>query len=178
MGRSCPFLRWEGVERKMGISRWTYLGPYAELAVTLQTTKRDMCPKPQNCPNPTEGQFCPTCGIQVAKRFHVFQSTDPPFPEFLWKNLNETMMSADGMAGPQRLDDDRVVYRIIANVYREGQPREFHLDEHDDIWMDLSVIDMKAEIAWFRRAFASELSPLQGTYGSFAIKWGLLQWSH
>lgn len=160
----------------MGIDRWSYLGPYAELTLTMNTVRRDTCPKPAECPNPTDAPFCPTCGMVVSKRFVEFQSADPPLPDFLWKELHEALFCADGMAGPERLDAQHVIYRIIGNVTRDGQPREFHLDQNGDFWLDMSTLDPRVEMAWFKRAFAPELHHLQETYGGFHIRWGLLQW--
>lgn len=162
----------------MGIERWSYLGPYAELPLTLKTTRRDMCPHPAQCPNPDpeEGQFCATCGIQVSQRFHEFQATDPPLPDFLWKELQETLFLADGVGGPTRLDANLVVYRILGNVDRPEKPREFHLDTDGDVSMDLTTLNMQGEIEWFKRAYAAEFMKIQETYGGVLFRWGFLQW--
>jgi len=165
-----------GRKNKMGIDRWSYLGPYAELPVKLKTTRRDMCPRAADCPNPTEGQFCSVCGIQVAKRFHEFQAADPPVPDFVWKELNEALMTADGSTGPARIDAESVVYRLIGNTSRVNQPREFHLDSQGEIVLDLAPVNVQDEIAWFKRAFAAEFMKVQETYGGILFRWGFLQW--
>jgi hypothetical protein len=160
----------------MGIDRWTYLGPYAELPVKLKSVRVDQCPDKANCPNPTSGPFCAQCGIQVSKRFHQYQSADPPVPDFCFRKLGESLHLADGMSGPERIGDDQVVYRFIGNEPRPKQPREFHVDAQGDVWMDLSVISVQDELDWFKRAYAKEWLELQGTYGNLIFRWGFLQW--
>lgn len=135
-----------------------------------------MCPRPVQCPNPTEGLYCPQCGIQVNKRFHEFQTADPPLPDFLFRELNEALFTADGMTGPERIGDDQVVYRLLGNQRRPEQPREFHLDDSTALRIDLTVLDAQDEIAWFKKAFASEWMKVQKTYGGLIFRWGLLQW--
>jgi len=135
-----------------------------------------MCPRAADCPNPTEGQFCSVCGIQVAKRFHQFQAADPPVPDFLWKELNEALFTADGAGGPTRIDAESVVYRLIGNQARPGQPREFHLSSDGEIVLNLAIVSMTDEIAWFKKAFASEWMKIQEAYGGILFKWGYLQW--
>jgi hypothetical protein len=162
----------------MGIDRWTYLGPYAELPLTLKTTRRDMCPEPAQCPNPDplKSQFCATCGMQTSKRFHEFQAADPPLPDFLFQELNEALFTADGMGGPTRIDAEHVVYRLIGNVAKSDKPREFHLDTDGDLAMDLTTMNMQDEIAWFKRAYAAEFMKVQQTYGGIVFRWGFLRW--
>ena len=133
----------------MGVDRWTYLGPYAELPLTLKTTRRDMCTQPAVCPNPDplKEQYCATCGMQASKRFHEFQAADPPLPDFLFEVLNEALFTADGMMGPTRIDAEHVVYRLIGNIRKPDKPREFHLDAKEDWALDLTVVSMQDEIA-------------------------------
>jgi len=158
--------------------RYIYLGPYAELGLALQTHKIDQCPQKAVCPNPTEGVYCPTCGLQVSKRFHEFQSTNPPMPDLLFKECREALMQADGMSGPQRLDASNVIYRLVGNQTRPECPREFWVESSDSMWMNLTQIDSQAEIAWFKKAYAAEWMKVQGAYGPIKFNWGLLQWFH
>ena len=160
----------------MGVDRWTYLGPYAELPVLLTTVKRDMCSQPASCPNPTSGMYCPQCGMQVNRRFHEFQSADPPIPDFLFRALDEAVSTTDGMGGPERIGDDRVVYRLIGNQRRASQPREFHLAGSSDLRIDLTAISFQDELAWFRKAYAPEWMKIQEQYGGLIFRWGFLQW--
>jgi hypothetical protein len=162
----------------MGVDRWAYLGPYLELPLTLKTTERDMCPQPAQCPNPdpNTSPFCATCGMQVAKRFHQFQSADPPIPDFLFRELNDALATADGMMGPTRVDHEHVIYRLIGNARRPNPPREFYLDDNSDVWMDLTSVDTQAEIKWFKEAYTPELMKVADAYGGMMFKWGFLQW--
>ena len=81
---------------------------------------------------------------------------------------------------PKETDGDGAFrrYRLFPNVARSGEPeREMYLAEPwVEIWEDWSQLDIKAEIAWFSEAFAVEIELLKDTYGSVAIKWGVLQW--
>lgn len=161
----------------MGIDRWSYMGPYAELPVTLKSQRVDQCPQKASCPNQGEGAFCSLCGMQLSRRFHEFQAADPPVSDFLWKELNEALMTTDGTAGPERIDATHVVYRLVGNVGKPGQLREFFLGD-SDVTMDLTNLDMQAEIDWFKKAFAEEFMKIQMAYGGLLFKWGYLQWFH
>ena len=137
-----------------------------------------MCTQPETCPNPDplKGQFCATCGMQASKRFHEFQSADPPLPDFLFEALNEALFTADGMAGPTRVDSEHVIYRLIGNIRKPDKPREFHLNANEDLALDLTATSMQDEIAWFKRSYAAEFMKVQETYGGIVFKWGYLQW--
>ena len=160
----------------MGSYRTAYLGPYAEFVLPLKTQKRDMCPKPAECPNAQSGQFCPHCGMELNKRYHEYQHTDPPIHEILVGVLSEALLTADGITGPQQPDRDTVIYRVIKNQARPGEPRSFYLDDDCGVWVPIPPSAIPDEIAWFRRAFAPEWETLQELYGKFEFRWGFLQW--
>jgi len=161
----------------MGIDRWTYLGPYAELTLPLKTTRHDTCRQPDKCPNVPHG-FCSTCGMEIKKRYHEFQDTDPSLPSILTDVLSEALFTADGIEGPEQPNSNTVIYRLVPNVTRSGQLREFHVDEDASFWRDLTHFSTQDEIAWFEDAFAPEWSALREVYGDIHFKWGLLQWFH
>lgn len=162
----------------MGIDRWTYLGPYAEFKLPLKSFKRDTCRQPDTCPNAQSGQFCPSCGMEIKKRFHIYQITDPHLPEIVADVLGESLMTADGMEGPEQPDSTTVIYRLVPNTTREGEPREFHLDSQNAFWMEMSELSPGDEINWFKEAFAPEWEALREVFGEFEFKWGLMQWFH
>lgn len=159
----------------MGIDRWSYLGPYAELTLPLVSKKVDTC-RQANCPNAQSGTFCPTCGMELKRRFHEYLHTEPPFDMVMVDHLKEALHRADGMSGPQMLTTSTVVYRVVPNQTRRDQPREFHVDTDSDLWVDISGFDVEGEIEWFKKAFAPEWNELLQFYGKFAFKWGYLQW--
>lgn len=159
----------------MGIDRWAYLGPYAEFKLSLKSERVDTCRR-KDCPNPEGGQFCATCGMELKRRFHEYQATDPPFGTVMVDELKEALHCADGMGGPQTVGGNTVIYRLVPNVTRPGEPREFHLDTDEDLWMDITSLDGNAEIEWFKEAFAPEWVVLAKSYGTFTFKWGFMQW--
>lgn len=159
----------------MGIDRWTYLGPYAEFKLPLKSERVDTCRR-EDCPNPQKGEFCAACGMELKRRFHEYQDTDPSFRSVTLDHLNQALHTADGMAGPETIGSTTVLYRLVPNVTRPRQPREFHLDTDQDLWMDITSLDGNAEIDWFKEAFAAEWEQLARFYGDFTFKWGFLQW--
>jgi len=148
----------------MGMYRSAYLGPYAEFVLPLKTDRRDMCPQPTDCPNAQSGQFCPRCGMELEKRYHDYQNTDPPMHEILVKVLDEALMNADGVSGPEQPDRNTVIYRLIQN------------QDDDSVCVEVVSNMVMEEIAWFREAFAPEWEALRELYGNFEFKWGFLQW--
>ena len=157
----------------MGIYRWTYLGPYAEFRLPLTSERVDTC-KRQNCPNTQGEPFCAVCGMELKDRFHEYQDTNPPFGTVMVDHLKEALHCADGMTGPETVAGD-VIYRVVPNARRSGQPREFRLDEDNALWIDITSIDGNAEIEWFKEAFTPEWEQLVKFYGTFTFKWGFMQ---
>ena len=154
-----------------------YLGPYAELTVTLKTETKDYCGLPSACPNVGSGT-CPTCGVQADRRYHHFQKAEPPLYPVVSRVLFDSLLLTDGLHGPERLADYKVVHRLIPNMPKEEQaPRDFYLPE-GSCWMDLAGVDMAGEMAWLTRAFQTELEHLRNLYGDLQVRWGFLQWAN
>ena len=76
------------------------------------------------------------------------------------------------LSTPNRVPN--VIY-LAANVKRKGDPRP-HLDGGEDLHLDLTTVDMAAEIEWFKTAFAKELKKLESVYANVVVKWGFHQY--
>lgn len=157
----------------MSVTSWQYLGPYAEVILNLKEIAKDVCTQPKNCPNPVEGPFCPQCGILVKNRFHTFLYPDPDLQQFLGRELQEVLFIAEGMNGSQKIGEDRLIYRVLGNIDR-NDPREFVISQND-MWVDISSLDIPGEIAWFKKAFAPEFMKIQEMFGGIQFKWGYIQ---
>lgn len=162
----------------MGIYRFQYLGPYAEFTLPLVAEKFDNCRRPEACPNAPQNTsgFCRVCGIELSKRFREELDTEPSFGLVLFEMLKEALTRADGVHGPEMLRKNQVRYRLVPNVTRAGQPREFHLDTEAFLCVNAAELDPGAETEWFREAFKPEWETLLRIYGPFEFSWGYLQW--
>lgn len=162
----------------MGIDRFQYLGPYAEFTLPLVSEKADNCRRPDACPNAPQNTtgFCRTCGIELKKRFREVLRTEPSFDLVLFEMIKEALFRADGVHGPEMPSKDKVIYRLVPNVTREGQPREFHLDTEGALCINAVDLDPHTESEWFQRAFAAEWETLANVFGPFTFNWGYLQW--
>lgn len=158
----------------MGISSYTYLGPFVEYKVRETSVTQDNCPKKSQCPNDMT-PFCSRCGLGRHKRFQTVKTYEPsvnlyddPFDETLWDPYYEEKFEENGGVR---------IYYARPNI-DIGLGREVCWDSRSDSGVHL--IDpncMGEEITKFKESgCAEDLKRLEELVGSenFAIRWGLL----
>ncbi len=158
----------------MGIDYSVYYGPYIE--VKTKGLKRPKEYEYQACNNPScdkykkaksDGKFCVSCGKPL---------------EMISETVEETWDAGD-MVEEMGIND-QVYPEYVEDADGDTQifyPQHDELNsgggsvKYDNLWVDLTDLDVKEEIAKVRKYCAKALDILEKMYGSKpVIKWGIL----
>ena len=157
----------------MSTSTNIYLGPFAEFKIPLFPTKNDNCPKPKNCPNPTNG-FCSVCGLDSKKRF--YDTFEQPTKVDVYELTNDVLFNIYCNHRLESIEDGNkfTYYRFIPNI-KFGK-REMSFGKYGrSVCQEISTELSCEEIAEFFITFKKELEELSKAFGVEAkLKWGLL----
>jgi hypothetical protein len=149
-----------------------HLGPYVECAYKKEkkTVKRIGCVN-ASCARfhkKNTETFCSVCG-QKTEGFAVKVDADKPHietvtEERLSRACNRSYDSdLDHTFGiPNRWDESPITSDMTIG------------DEAESV--DVLCRDIDAEVAWFKREYATSLDKCREAYASVEVKWGLLQW--
>ena len=156
----------------MSIRRCIQLGPYVQCTYRKETREDTVfgctntgCTKhPKRVRPDADGKFCSACGGPNGKVTFTVASRTSHY-DVVGDELYE--INTEGERG-------NTLY-LAANVKRKGDPRP-HLDGDHYLHIDLTNVDMAAEITWFTKAFAQELKKLEAAYDNVVVKWGFHQY--
>ena len=163
----------------MGIDRNLYLGPYAKTTTEVVNKKEDRC---GHLPENTKEKFCSECGTRMSERFYKHKGDVVEFcQEEAWKNP-DALSTTSWVSPPNIYKKDKKEYRDylwLPNARRPGKPKRegvADIDRYDEVVVDIQNVDVKAEIEWFRTAYAPELQKLEEAFGNLTVGWGFIQW--
>lgn len=153
----------------MGIRRYVYLGPYAEVTPRSKTREVETvgCTKPgcigfdKRHPFSPPGKFCPECASPIGK--HKRTET--------YRQSAYDMLAGDENITELLCDEKDGKLRLGVNV---RGPRKFNYDSDGSFVVDMANLDMAAEIRWFETEFAEDIGKLRSACDDVAVKWGLI----
>ncbi len=147
----------------MGVSRYTYLGPYIEVIYKKKEKQSDYCRSQSDCPN-SKDPYCPKCGLDQSKRFHTYNVT----PEFysMFGDSRETLTPID--KGAECEEAGFMVENLQPNT--SLTPRDFSGQYN---W-DSEDFNIEGEKDWMEKTFAKEIEILNEKFGkeNVDVRWG------
>lgn len=156
----------------MGLYLSGHIGPYIQCTVRTERIEIEA----KGCTNPTCAEFlrrarwgsaegfCSKCGT---KRGITPMLTDvrPDFREVI---QGESLTEARG-------DRSGDTLFLIPNTHRSGVTSRY-IGQHETVHLDLSTVDMKAEVEAMKKAFEEEVALLEKAFDDVTIKWGFHLW--
>jgi hypothetical protein len=156
----------------MGSHLHLYLGPYVE-GVLVPTSRseqvrgcpNDKCskPKPKKPYQAVAAEFCDKCGTAIAELAITITTT----PSIYNVTDDDRLTSVGADDGP----DGHV---FLGCNLAKGPTRDFYPE--DEFHIDVTAIDVAAEIAWFKVEYAKEIAELTAALQDVKIGWGLHQY--
>jgi hypothetical protein len=172
----------------MGVTHFTYCGPYVECKVgkTTSTFPKSRCSNPACKQHTRESedqpdQFCGQCGSPF-ETVAVEREVETVDPYELQEKFGGVLWQPFG-----RFKDDLSEHSLhiwVGTKEDEDKDdqgnRSLVSDDEEESLREIQVADIGSELKQFHRTYAEELNRLRTVYGraNVTVKWGLVQAIH